>query len=483
MSKITNYGFVKNLVMNILDDSYNEAIDVLYQNISVLIAYFDIIKKKGDLYFNNPNIDFWSLAFYYLNHEKEIDESLLPYIITSIFCYGIEEILLFYKNMTVNNQTEIIKPINNINYHIMLGDSPAKLKLFTLFVIMFNLESNISDESYYVGMDYEFNNRKIALMQTSFERYVFKNKQINNYIWIIYPPELSKDQTQYLIEYIMISPTIKKICHGSDSLDIPYLFQELFQNDLEIIKKFIENTYDTRFLCEYYKNSVNDEKKCSIYDALKYFGTINNEKYVELNGISDGVGPNQDIIWNIHKMSSYHIKYAFYDVYFLKQFLIDIHTKAKNETPTVYPSYTYIDDVTRFLYMEKKELVGIINDIKKEIDPLNNYLIKSRNNITLVNVFSQTIENMIISEIGVHLNYLLGINYFKSYMTMIFKKIVYYILTINYDIYKNKQEKFTDKLEVTSMYKKISDAQLNNLVKMLVLFQKEAYHKINTLLH
>ena len=400
-----------------------------------------------------------------------------------IFCYGIEELLLLHKNMIVNNKSEMANPPNNINYHIMIGDSLQKLKLFTLFIIMFNFESEISDETYYVGMDYEFNTRKIALMQTSFERYILKNKQINNYIWIIYPPELTKDQVQYLIDYIMISPTIKKICHGSDSLDIPYLFQDLFQNNLDVIKKFIEHTYDTRFLCEYYKNSVNNEKKCSIYDALKYFGTITDKKYVELNGISDSVGPNQDVIWNIHKMSSFHIKYAFYDVYFLKQFLMDIYAKAKHETPEIYPSYKYINDVTRFLYMEKKELVGIISDIKKEIDPMNNFLIKSKNNITLINVFNQIIENMIINDIGLHLNYLLGINYFKSYMTLLFKKIVYYILAMNHDIYKNKQEKFTDSIEITNIYKKLSEAHLNNLAKMLTLFQKEAYHKINILLN
>lgn len=484
---MNNIKIVQDLVTNMLNDSYDKAVDILYQNLTIFITYSKIIKNHRITYFNHKDIDFWSLAFYYLNNEKEIikdkNELLLQFIITFIFCYGIEELLFFYKNMTINNQTEIIKPLNNINYHIMLGDSVIKLKLFTLFIIMFSFESDMFSEKYYVGMDYEFNNRKIALMQTSFERHVFKNKQINNYIWIIYPPELTTDQTQYLIDYVMICPTIEKICHGSDSLDIPYLFQELFQNNLDVIKKFIEHTYDTRFLCEYYKNSVNDEKKCSIYDALKYFGTITNEKYVELNGISDSVGPNQDIIWNIHKMSSFHIKYALYDVYFLKQFMIDIYSLAKKETAAIYPSYKYINDVTRFMYMEKKELIGIINDIKKEVDPMNNYLIKSKNNITLINVFNQTIENMILNEIGLHVNYLLGINYFKSYMTMIFKKIVYYILTINFDIFKNKQDKFIDKIEVAPIYKKISEANLNNLTKMLIIFQKEAYHKINTMLN
>ena len=130
-----------------------------------------------------------------------------------------------------------------------------------------------------------------------------------------------------------------KILHGCDSLDLPYMYDILFKGDKDTIFDFTSRIIDTRFLCEYYRASIEDEKKCSIYDALLYFETINMQKFEYLNNTHDYMGPVQDISWNIHKMSSHHVKYALYDVLFLKHFLSNIYSLANKNTPHIYKSY------------------------------------------------------------------------------------------------------------------------------------------------
>ena len=79
--------------------------------------------------------------------------------------------------------------------------------------MLYNLVSNNKDRSY-VGIDYEFRNREIALMQINFE------SKETRYICIVNPGKFDELQMKYLIE-LMINMKIVKIFHGADSLDIP----------------------------------------------------------------------------------------------------------------------------------------------------------------------------------------------------------------------------------------------------------------------
>jgi ribonuclease D len=85
-------------------------------------------------------------------------------------------------------------------------------------------------EKHYIGIDFEFKqvakeNREIALMQINLE-----NDSNIGYIFVLYPPDLTKENYDLLIKLIS-TPEIIKILHGAESLDIPYIVQDLFNYD------------------------------------------------------------------------------------------------------------------------------------------------------------------------------------------------------------------------------------------------------------
>jgi hypothetical protein len=80
-----------------------------------------------------------------------------------------------------------------------------------------------------MGIDFEFNTKKVALMQILFE--VHKKSQIVKKYYIIYPPNLNQKVGDYLKYNIMANTHIIKILHGAESLDIPYLIDDYFYED------------------------------------------------------------------------------------------------------------------------------------------------------------------------------------------------------------------------------------------------------------
>lgn len=98
----------------------------------------------------------------------------------------------------------------------------------------------------------------------------FFANRTSKFIFIFNPNELDGIQTDLIIKYMFISNTISKIVHGSDSLDIPYLFQDFFMNNNLYIYDFTKNVIDTRFLCEYSKITSNYEDKNVVF-MMHYF--------------------------------------------------------------------------------------------------------------------------------------------------------------------------------------------------------------------
>jgi hypothetical protein len=384
------------------------------------------------------------------------------------------------KILNNNKSLKLTEQINNkdTDFIIIVGNDSTKRKLFIIYLLSFyllNLNINIK-ERVHVGIDYEFNKQKIALMQINF----------GNIIWLINPVELDKQKDMpILIKYLMTNTNIYKILHGPDSLDIPYMYEIMFDNNKEVIEKFTRKLIDTRFLCEYFKLSIGPDKKCSIYDALKYFGTITPEKYDELNKIHDLMGPVQDVDWNIHTISSYHLKYALYDVLFLQQFLIDIYTKVLGETNYLVPSYKYVNHLIRFIYLERNGITNIIEDTKKETNPLHNYIIKHKNNnFTLITIFNKVMENFKIclndtcKNNYIDLNFLLSVGYIGKKFTVLLKKIVYNILKDNFTVYKSKKEVMDNKLDINLIWDKLDKNKYNYISKLLHMFDEEAKKKI-----
>src|ERR1700744_3339476 len=314
-----------------IEKNYNKIIDILYKNYDTIVS----LTERANNPQTNSKMDLSVTLSLYNSNKKLSDDDikLIPIIIKKLIYHIVKE----SRELVFDGKTEFSRKINNKTsekYYINVAKTPEKIKLFILYLLMFNYEAKYQYKNkniYFAGIDYEFNNRKIALCQIC----LFPKKS-DKYIWIIDPSELDKIQTNQMINTLFTVNYIYKILHGSDSLDIPYMFKELFDNNQDTILKFIRKVIDTRFICEFSKIITKIEnKKCSIYDALLYFGTIDKLKYDNLEKTNKNMGPIQHINWNIHKMSTHHLKYALYDVLFLKEFLFDMLRKTKE--------YEYVD--------------------------------------------------------------------------------------------------------------------------------------------
>jgi len=384
--------------------------------------------------------------------------------------------LIFY--LTKKNKQIIIE--EKSKYYVVQVNDIYKIKIMMLFILFYNYDSKSlrvkAQKKSYAGLDFEFNQRKIALCQLCC---FTKRKQ--KYIFVFDPNMLDQANTTILINNIFVTEWIYKICHGSDSLDTPYIFHELFMNNHEYILSFIMKMIDTRFLCEYYKNIVNDEKKCSIYDAMYYFNTFDKIKYDELVINNENMGPVQDVNWNVMKMSSFHLKYSVYDVLFLQSFYASIKSKHKLMGQKIYLSYKILVLITRFIFLEKANISDLSNRIKQIIDPINNYLIKTNEgNITLITIYTNVTKDFVIESENLTMNHndIININYFKTNLTTLFKMIIYTILVNEYTVYKNKNDLFTEKLSLDDIKKTITMFNLNSINKIVELFRDKALKNI-----
>lgn len=381
----------------------------------------------------------------------------------------IYKIVRINKSIKTYGSTEFATKSNDI-YNIIKVETDEKIKLFILCVIFYTIDSiHIKNDSTstksVVGLDFEFNERKIALCQIS-----IYPKRKHKYVFITDPNIMNSEYTQLMIDTIFTS-NMYRIVHGSDSLDIPYIFEELFMRDSEKIFKFTKTVIDTRFMCEYHKIYTSDtNKKCSIYDAMLYFKTITPEKYTELNKINDNMGPIQDVNWNLAKMSSYNLKYAAYDVLFLKEFVYNIISMSKKDG-TLRDNIRYIPYIERFIFLEKYGINNVVSTSKTVTDPVNNYIVKSRTgNKTMISLYNTIVDKMVVPEINIKIKNILDINYFKTPITMVLKRVLYSAITERYSVYVNKSEMFTERITYKEMYKVLTDSGLGKLVPFFERF-------------
>ena len=274
-----------------------------------------------------------------------------------------------------------------------------------------------------IGIDFEFNRvknkREIALCQINF----FKNKKSD--IFLFYPPDINKD----IFKNLLLSDCIK-ILHGSESLDLPYLFNNIITNKDR--DNFFHNLIDTRYLCEYYNSSNNIEGKCRIYDLLLNMKVINKDKYDNLMKNDKLMGNIWEINIDVKNLSKELIKYSMYDVLFLPQ----LYEKfPKNEIyQEIIPEMGNISFILRY---ENKldELFTMMSkyNTQKYID-----------NYNFNDIYITVNEWIMIDDFIYNLN---QINYFKKFIELIIKNILYNYLDssiklINFNlIIKNQNNK------------------------------------------
>jgi hypothetical protein len=402
--------------------------------------------------------------------------------------------MIYYKYISKNEENNVKSVRSKIIYNILIADSELKIKLFMLYLFVYFIESktrkfkikeidpNTLNSIPHIGIDFEFKQRKIALMQINFETFSSKDFKTESYIWLLNPAFLNNFQNNILIKYLMINNDIHKILHGPDSQDIPYMYNEMFKKDKQTILKFTKKIIDTRFLCEYARLSIELDRKCSIYSALKYFGTISKQKYEALKDIEDSMGPKQDISWNINKMSSFHVKYAFYDVLFLKSYLMDIYKHINLKTPELLESYKYVNPIIRFVLLDRREIIKVVEKAKKDINPINNYMIKYDNqNFTLITIFNELINNFkVYTDDGKYLdfNFFLLIGFLKKSLLIMLKKIVYYVVRQNYTIFEKKNKRWKGEINLDESYNLMKKNRFFKIIKLFEIFKNEAFKRV-----
>ena len=242
-------------------------------------------------------------------------------------------------------EIESINYFNNINtdnkliptkYRLIVCNTSKDIGIMINFFLKFINNNKIKNRT--ISMDFEFNNcsfkkgskyydcmknsigsKEIAIFQILLEDDEIKKKDDIVNIYLFYPPDLSDGQTKILIN-LLTHPEIKKILHGGESLDIPYLFNMLLKNEDDKIK-FSLNLYDTKYICEYFHLVKKTKDKCKIYYFLKEMEIINNQQFDNLIKNEEEMGPIWFINLDINKLNKNVILYSSFDVLYLKELL------------------------------------------------------------------------------------------------------------------------------------------------------------------
>lgn len=328
----------------------------------------------------------------------------------------------------LDGKKEFYPGLNNKTYNILLVNSKEKIIfMINFFETFIKNQNNDLKRKYYIGCDFEFNKvkkseREVALFQINCE---IEDNNIGT-IFVFYPPELDKNQNKVLIK-LLTNRQIIKILHGGESLDIPYLFNQLLITK-ENIKNFCSNLYDTKYLCEFSHIEKNIEKKCSIYYLLEEFNIITSQKFKDLESIEDKTGPIYLITIDIHNISRDVLRYSLYDVLFLPELIKKIIKKG-----FIYDKL--IPEISSAVFQYKRLPDHKINTIKNIINSYNNNFIVVNDNIYLLNEIYNyhmvTLYNKKISN-------LYKITYFKEFSDTIYKYITYKVLLDNNKVFSSK---------------------------------------------
>lgn len=484
-------SFINNALSFFHNNDHSALLDLLYKHLDLFSSKFSsflsLLSKDNFIFFLIPHthLNIKHISSLHLSD----DLSLFLYL-----RFFVLHLINFFKHSQLDNSEFSSSSIDShlkSFYFITIADNNSLHQLFILYLLIFDIESfarssflHSSFSHSFVGIDFEFAQRKIALMQLCFNSLPDDHITSFNFIWLINPALLSSSQSSILVSHLMTNPRISKIFHGPDSLDIPYMFNELFQGNRSKIIDFTHTLYDTRFLCEYYRLSLDLDKNCSIYNALEFFNTISSDKKKSLETIHDNMGPVQDISWNIFKLSSFHIQYALYDVLFLDRFLHNIFAFISSNTPHLSHTYSFIHELIRFAFLERREVTNIVDFCKSLVNPLNNYIIRHNNsNITLVSIFNSLISNFTISTPhgDIFIDHLLSIGYIKKTFIFVLKFIVFSILLINFDVYVNKNNLYRESFDLSHLSSLLSEFKFFKLSSLVSLFHSSARQQIFSL--
>lgn len=394
----------------------------------------------------------------------------------------------YYSSLEGKNEIYTLK--KNIIYYTDISEKNEQNIYFHTFILIYALES-LFNKHFYIGIDFEYTFKKIQLAQLNFEH----NISLKSFIMLVSPNELEPDMMKNFIELIICNKYIKKILHGSDALDIPYVYQHMLSNNPTLIINFTKTLIDTRFLCEYYKLNRQSEmdNKCSVYaedpnrSAIYYFGLISENEQNKLTQMLESLQHVNDISWNIHKLSKNQALYAQYDVIFLKYFYyriiymatLDVNTELeKKDIINLYRHVLY--ELTQFIYLEKENITFLTIKCKEQVDLINNYMMKTNNQtLKLIDVYNNISIDLVTFAPKIEIDKLLKVNHYKTRLIIIIKKIVYTIISQKCTIYQNKNTIWKETLSNQFVFDFFNEMEFYYLSRMFKEIDKIIQARLN----
>ncbi len=334
-------------------------------------------------------------------------------------------------DLILNGTDEFYPGLNNKTYRILKADTPEKISWTSNFFSTFISNAKKAQEKHYLGIDFEFNkvgkgDRDVALMQINLE----SDNTNEGYIIVLYPPELPKADLEILIE-LVTEPVIIKILHGAESLDIPYMFNQLLKTKNQI-DGFCTNFYDTKFLCDYSHISEKRQGRCSIYYLLTENHVITQKKFDELENIENITGPIYLIHIDIHTMSHDVFRYSLYDVLYLPELIKKYIVKG-----IVYDKI--IPQITCAINKYKRNIETDFIGLEKIINSLNIHYINQTNKTVLLHEIWECYYYHVSDKNGFFQD-LKEIPNFKHFFEIITKMITYFHITRLFRVHKTKKE-------------------------------------------
>ena len=276
-----------------------------------------------------------------------------------------------------------------------------------------------------IGFDIEFNTppksvnqREIAIIQLCF--------YLANYNLIIfYNPKLVSSITNDIMHELLIDKNIKKIGHGTDSLDIPALYKYL--GTAEKCIKFTNTLYDTRFLCEY-MNIITQDKLCNIYYLLEKFNVVESEQMKWLIENETKLGHFWQSIIDITDLSEELRDYSMYDALYLKKLLLKMRDYMNKSDKKQY-DFKLVVQATRLTFLIKRKMI-IIEDYSY----MNICFLE--NKIKLYDKFINK-YNKFIEYCDIEISALFALGFFKNIFIKILQLKYYLLLAKKNKIYRS----------------------------------------------
>lgn len=384
--------------------------------------------------------------------------------------------------------------------------SPVELnERFHALLLIYALEA-VLGKHYYVSIDFEqstiYNSEKeIRLTQLCFEH----PKDLRSFVILIDPKTLNDVMTTDYKELLFCNKRITKIVHGSDSQDIPYIYNKLL-NDTDKIIEFTQSMIDTRFICEYYRLNVGEvpSNRCKIYDedsdksGVFILGVVSESQQAKLAEVLSSMGHHLDITWDIRKMSKAQTMYAVYDVIYLKYFyyhIMQMATQHINPTATIAdleadPKTKQVLDLYKcginqlvgFSYLENNGRTILFETIREQMNPVNNYFtFVDGKKITMIGMYNWIMQKDItVPQLGVSLEALMKVNHVKRYILIVIKRLVFGCMTRHCKLYQKHNIPFTERWSNDIIFDYFNELDYRYLSKMFKSMEQTIDNRIST---